>query len=164
MAEAAEWAAAAAQVRAGKGMRTKEFLGKLDNARVVSAIAAAEAKTSGEIRVFIQRGAIDDPVPAAHAQFLKLRMTGTGERNGVLIFVAPRSQKFAVVGDEGIHQRCGDAFWQDLVGAMQAHFKAENFTDAVVHAIERAGELLATHFPRQPNDRNELPDEPLFDS
>lgn len=140
-------------------MRTKEFLGKLDNTRVVKAIASAEQQTSGEIRVFVQRGPIDDAVAAAQVQFQKLGMTATRERNGVLIFVAPRSQKFAVVGDEAIHQRCGDAFWQQLVVTMQAHFKAENFTDAVVHAIERTGELLSAQFPRQPDDRNELPNE-----
>jgi uncharacterized membrane protein len=41
---------------------------------------------------------------------------------------------------------------------MQEHFRAQNFTDAVVHAIERTGALLSTEFPRQPDDRNELPD------
>ena len=41
---------------------------------------------------------------------------------------------------------------------MRAHFKAENFTDAVVHAVNEVGELLAAHFPRQPDDRNELTD------
>ncbi|MBA3833631.1 MAG: DUF5130 family protein [Chthoniobacterales bacterium] len=138
-------------------MRTKEFLSKLDNDHVVRAIASAERQTSGEIRVFIQRGPIDDPLSAAQAQFQKLGMTATRERNGVLIFVAPRSQKFAIVGDEAIHQRCGEAFWQQLVGAMQTHFKAANFTDALVHAIERTGELLAAQFPRQPDDRDELP-------
>ncbi len=140
-------------------MRTKEFLSRLDHDRIVRAIGAAEAQTSGEIRVYLKRGEIEDPVAAARAQFAKLGMTATRERNAVLVFIAPRSQKFAVIGDEGIHQRCGDAFWQRLVEAMQGHFKGENFTDALVHAIEQAGAQLAEHFPHQPNDRNELPNE-----
>ncbi|MBA3960454.1 MAG: TPM domain-containing protein [Chthoniobacterales bacterium] len=138
-------------------MRTKEFLSRLDNDRIVRAIGAAEALTSGEIRVYLKRGEIDDTLKAAREQFEKLGMTATRERNGVLIFVAPRSQKFAVIGDEGIHQRCGESFWQQLVEGMQNFFKAENFTDAVVHAIQRTGELLAQEFPRQPDDRDELP-------
>jgi uncharacterized membrane protein len=138
-------------------MRTKTFVGKLEHARIVKAIAAAEEKTSGEIRVYIKRGAVEDAVAAARAEFEKLGMAATRHRNGVLIFVAPRRQKFAVVGDAGIHERCGDAFWEQLVASMQAHFKAENFTDAVIHAIERTGALLAEHFPREPGDRNELP-------
>jgi len=138
-------------------MRTKDFLAYLDHELIVRAIAAAERKTSGEIRVFIQRGEIADSMAAARARFAKLGMTRTRERNGVLIFVAPRAQKFAVIGDEGVHAKCGDEFWQQLIEAMQTHFKAENFSDAVIHAIAEAGELLARHFPRRPNDRNELP-------
>ncbi len=139
-------------------MRTKEFIEKLEHTRITGAIAAAEAKTSGEIRVFVQRGMIDDPIPAAREQFQKLGMTATRERNGVLIFVAPRAQKFAVIGDEGIYQRCGTAFWEQLVQIMREHFRTENFTDAVVEAIRQIGDLLAGAFPRQPDDRNELPD------
>jgi uncharacterized membrane protein len=138
-------------------MRSKEFLARLDHDRIVRAIAAAEGKTSGEIRVFVQRGEISDPMSGARAQFEKLGMTRTRERNGVLIFVAPRAQQFAVIGDEGIHAKCGDLFWQQLINTMQTHFKAENFTDAVVHAIEQVGELLAQYFPCRPNDRDELP-------
>ena len=43
-------------------MRTKEFLGKLEHDRIVRAIAEAETKTSGEIRVFMQRGEVEDAV------------------------------------------------------------------------------------------------------
>ncbi len=132
-------------------------MARLEHDRIVRAIAAAETKTSGEIRVFIQRGEIDDAVAAARAQFQKLGMTGTRARNAVLIFVAPRSQKFAVIGDEGIHQRCGDEFWQQLVEAIGDYFKCSEFTSAIVKAIEVAGERLTQHFPRQPDDRNELP-------
>ena len=138
-------------------MRSNEFLARLDHDRIVRAIGAAENKTSGEIRVFVQRGEIKDPISAARAQFEKLGMTRTRERNGVLIFVAPRMQNFAVIGDEGVHTKCGDVFWQQLIEAMQRHLKAENFTDALVHAIEQTGELLAQHFPRRPDDRDELP-------
>jgi uncharacterized membrane protein len=139
-------------------MRTKDFLEKLEHDRISQAIAEAEKKTSGEIRVFVQRGELDDPIGAARLQFEKLGMTATRERNGVLIFVAPRSQKFAVIGDDGIHARCGDAFWTEVVESMREHFKAENFTDALVQAIHQTGDALAQHFPSQPDDRNELPD------
>jgi uncharacterized membrane protein len=132
-------------------------MARLEHERIVKAIAAAETKTSGEIRVFIQRGEVDDAVAAGTARFQKLGMTATRQRNAVLIFVAPRSKKFAVIGDERIHQRCGDAFWAQLVEAINGHFRREEFTSAIVMAIEVAGERLAEHFPRQPDDRNELP-------
>jgi uncharacterized membrane protein len=140
-------------------MRTKHFIAKLDDQRIVDAIAAAEQQTSGEIRVFIQHGEVADAVVAARERFEKLGMTATRERNAVLIFVAPRSQRFAVIGDAGIHERCGNDFWEGLVDGMRQHLRTENFTDAVVYAIERTGELLSQHFPRQSDDRNELPNE-----
>jgi uncharacterized membrane protein len=152
--------AAAARDQAGKNMRTKEFLSQLDHGRIVNAIKEAEARTSGEIRVYVQRGELaGDPVVAAQEKFHKLGMQATKERNGVLIFVAPRARKFAVIGDEGVHQKCGDEFWKELVERMRAHFQKENFTDALVEAIEEAGKLLARHFPKTSAPRNELPDE-----
>ena len=138
-------------------MRTREFLGKLDHDRIAKAIATAEATTSGEIRVFIQRGNVADAVSEARAQFERLGMTQTRERNAVLIFVAPRAQKFAVIGDRGVYEKCGQPFWEALTQAMRPHFEAQHFTDAIVHAVREAGSLLAQHFPRRPDDRNELP-------
>ena len=138
-------------------MRTKEFLGKLEHDRIAKAIATAEATTSGEIRVFIQRGNVADAVSDARAQFERLGMTQTRERNAILIFVAPRAQKFAVIGDRAVHEKCGEPFWHELAQAMRTHFQAHNFTDAIVHAIREAGSLLTQHFPRRPDDRDELP-------
>ena len=140
-------------------MHPREFIGQLDNDKLVGAIRAAEKKTSGEIRVFISRKNMDDAVACAQTQFEKLGMTKTHHRNGVLIFVAPRARKFAVIGDTAVHQRCGDAFWQALAAEMTGHFKKSDFTAGLVHAIQKAGELLAAHFPPQPSDGNELPDQ-----
>ena len=149
-----------AQDRAGSQMRTKEFLSKLEHDRVVSAIREAESKTSGQIRVFIQRGKLNaDPLIAARRKFQRLHMHKTRERNAVLVFVAPRAHKFAVVGDTAIHEKCGEEFWQRLVEAMRAHFQKEKFNHAIVEAIEEIGKLLATHFPKRSASSNELPDE-----
>jgi uncharacterized membrane protein len=141
-------------------MRTKEFLSKLEHDRIIRAIREAEAKTSGEIRVYIQRGNLNgDALAAAQKKFHKLGMHRTGERNGVLIFVAPRAHKFAVVGDQAIHEKCGEQFWQRVVEAMRAHFRNEKFSDALVEAIEEIGKVLTAHFPRKGTAGNELPDQ-----
>jgi len=140
-------------------MRTKDFLSKLDDERIVAAIRAAEAQTSGQIRLYIQRGELEgDALVFAQKKFRKLGMEATKDRNGVLIFVLPRARKFAVIGDEGVHQKCGNEFWQQLVDRMRLHFQNENFTDALVEAIEETGKLLARHFPRTSASTNELPD------
>src|SRR4051812_46230336 len=141
-------------------MRTHKFLRELEHDRIVKAIKDAESKTSGQIRVFLQRGIFEeDALERAQKKFLQLGMDKTRERNGVLIFVAPRAQKFAVIGDEGVHQKCGEKFWADLVARMREHFLREDFTEALVEAITSTGELLARYFPRTGVSTNELPDE-----
>ena len=139
-------------------MRTKEFLSKLEHDRIVAAIREAESKTSGQIRVFIQRGKLDvDPLIAAQKKFHRLGMHKMPDRNAVLIFVAPRAHKFAVVGDKAIHEKCGEPFWQKLVDEMREHFRNEKFTDALVEAIREAGNALASHFPRTSTSSGQLP-------
>ena len=144
-------------------MKAREFLKTLQQDDIVAAIRKAEKKTSGEIRVFITRKEPADAIAAAQTQFSELGMEKTGERNGVLIFVAPRVRKFAVIGDTGVHARCGDAFWHAVAGEMTGHFKKEEFTSGILHGIHKAGELLAQHFPRKPDDINELPDDIAHD-
>jgi uncharacterized membrane protein len=141
-------------------MRTDEFLGKLDHDRIVRAIREAEEKTSGEIRVFLQRGHLKgDALPAAQKQFRNLGMQKTKERNGVLIFVAPRARKFAVIGDQAIHEKCGEEFWVRVVEAIQHCFRNEKFTDGIGSAVAVIGEVLKRYFPSERHNRNELPDE-----
>jgi uncharacterized membrane protein len=76
-------------------------------------------------------------------------MTRSPQRNGVLIFVAPRCHKFAVIGDAGVHAKCGDVFWQELTKTMTEYFRKSEFTEGIIHGVRKAGELLAEHFPRQ---------------
>lgn len=133
-------------------------LPKVDHEAIVTAIQSAERKTSGEIRVVVTRQKSRDPIAEAQQQFDRLGMNKTSLRNGVLIYLAPRSRNFAVIGDAGVHEKCGDAFWTELAAAMTEYFKRGEFTDGVVHGIARAGALLAQHFPPQSDDRNELPD------
>ncbi len=141
-------------------MRTRDFLSRLEHERIVSAIREAESKTSGEIRVFVQRGKLNaDPLIVAQKKFQRLGMSKTRERNAVLIFLAPRAHKFAVVGDQAIHEKCGEEFWQHVVDEMRAHFQNEKFSQALTEAIYEVGKVLATHFPRTSTPSNELPDE-----
>jgi uncharacterized membrane protein len=58
-----------------------------------------------------------------------------------------------------VHDKCGDPFWRLLTAAMALHFKRGEFTEGLVHGIEKAGALLAEHFPRNPDDRDELPNQ-----
>jgi uncharacterized membrane protein len=149
---------AAEPEEAGNTMKAREFLKKLRHKEIVAAIQAAEKLTSGEIRVFITRNPVDDPVPAAQNHFVALGMEKTRDRNGVLIFVAPQTHKFAVIGDAAVHARCGKEFWTELALEMSGHFRKSEFTTGIIQGVHKAGELLAAHFPRRPGDTNQLSD------
>jgi uncharacterized membrane protein len=144
--------AAEARGAVGNPMSWFFFSPKVDHDRVVAAIRAAETGTSGEIRVVIARHKAEEPVKAAQAYFYGTGMANSLHRNGILIFLAPRSRRFAVIGDSAVHEKCGDAFWTSLTDAMSDHFRRGKFTDGLVHGIERAGELLAKTFPRSKDD------------
>lgn len=130
---------------------------KLDVARIEKALEAAELRTSGEIRVSVAPLFWGSLEVAADRAFTRLGMTNTRERNGVLFFVVPARRRFVVLGDEGIHQKVGQDFWNAIADAMSAKFRTGDFTGGLEDGIHTVGEKLATHFPRRPDDVNELP-------
>ena len=133
--------------------------------RIRAAIAAAELRTSGEIRFHLERDVPDkppvegDPYRQARRIFDRLGMHRTAARNGVLVYVAVRSRRFAVVGDEALHARVGDGFWSDVVAAMAGRFAEDDFAAGLETGIAMIGEKLREHFPYQDDDVNELPDD-----
>ena len=137
---------------------TDTFFSKIDEPRIVESIRTAELRSRGEIRIHATEKTVGDVVKEATTTFERLGMTRTAERNGILIFVAPRSQKFAVLGDSGITSRVGTATLDEMASLMSAAFREGRFTDGLVGAVDRAGALLATLFPRVEGaaDRDEL--------
>ena len=144
-------------------MKTKHFVAALEHPKITAAITDAERLSSGQIRVFVTHHAVDDVLGSARERFATLGMEKTAARNAVLVFLAPESRKFAVVGDQGIHERCGgDDYWQKVVGeTMRPRLRESRYTEAIVAAIGEVGKVLAQHFPPDPGGAhtNELPDE-----
>ena len=143
-----------------RGGQAAAFFDGLDRPAIVDAIKRAESKSVGEIRVHLHHGPVRDALKAAQATFRRLGMDKTAHGTGCLLFLAPRSRAFAVVGGTGIHEKVGDGFWAEARDAAQALFADGRFTEGIVAAVDRLGEALAQHFPkRAPTDTNELPDE-----
>ena len=151
----------AAAAPAGDGeMKPSEFIDALTEQRIVDAVRAAEERTSGEIRVFVTHRKLrgEDVCVRARTEFDRLHIGDTALRNGVLFYIVPCEQTFAVIGDEEIHTKCGQGFWDETAGAMEKLFREGKFTEGLVAGLERAGDIMARHFPRRDDDRNELPD------
>jgi len=135
----------------------------IDVDRIKAAIAAAESAASGEIRVSVSRYFWGSVRRAAERAFVRMGMTRTKERTGVLFFIVPARKKFIVLGDAGIHAKVGQEFWESLAALLSGRFRKGEFTEGLVEAIGEAGRQLAAHYPCDPTvDVNELADDVDF--
>ena len=145
------------------GMTRRALRKCVDETRVVQAIEAAERASSGEIRVSVSTFFWGDVEKVARKAFVRLGMDQTAQRNGVLIFLVPSRKRFVVLGDEGIHAKVGQDFWEEVAASLSGHFQRAEFTEGLVQGITAIGKGLAQHFPWAGEaDRNELPDEVDF--
>jgi len=140
-------------------LKTKHFFSNKEKEQIVAAIEEAEKRTSGEIRVHVESGSGKDPIIRAKEVFEKLGMVKTDLRNGVLIYLAAKERRFAIIGDQGIDKVVPANFWGDTKEEMGRLFKEGRFADGVCYGIRSAGEHLAVHFPYQRGDVNELSNE-----
>lgn len=82
----------------------------------------------------------------------------THGRTGILIYLSMREHRAEIVADEAIATRVDPDMWGDAMVAMLAELKQGRIADGMIAAVERVGAILAEHFPRPEDDRNELPD------
>lgn len=137
----------------------RRFFTPEEEQQLLDAIAKAEEKTNGEIRVHLENHAKKDVFERAVEVFHQLKMAATKERNGVLFYIAVNDHQFAVVADEGINNVVPEGFWQDIKNQMQADFKSGAFELGLEKAILAAGKALAAFFPKTLGNSNELPNE-----
>lgn len=135
------------------------FLSSDDELAIVQAIQEAEKKTSGEVRVHIEKKCPKkDPIKRAISLFQKLGMHKTDLRNGVIVYVATEDHLLAIWGDEGIHAKVGREFWESTLITLQEDFKTNQIKNGLIKALLDIGEKLQQHFPYQKDDKNELDD------
>lgn len=142
----------------------RQILNNEEDHRVVEAIRQAELNTSGEIKVHIENHCRGDVEERSLFVFNRLKLNETKLRNGVLIYLAVKDRKFAILGDEGINNVVEDGFWNDVKDLMQSRFKESRFAEGLEEGIMRCGEKLKTFFPYQTNDINEISDEISYEN
>ena len=140
--------------------QVEDFLTADEEQEVIAAIRQAELKTSGEIRVHLEKSAGGlDPFHRATALFHALKMDNTKQSNGVLIFVAVEDHSFVICGDKGIDAVVPNNFWESTKDIMQSHFKEGRFKQGLIDGVLKAGEQLQKHFPWEMDDEDELSNE-----
>ena len=133
----------------------------VDTQRIEQAISHLEQQTSAELRVVVERKTKEkiDAMARANQLFDKLKMRETADRNGVLIYLSFKPHNLAIVGDQAIHEKVGQVFWQSVYDAMKLQCQQADYTKALCQGIKQVEVQLATYFPRQHDDMNELSNE-----
>ena len=153
-----------------RSLKPRKFFIRTEQDKIVAAIEAAERRTSGEIRLYVEREvpwqdpSSGDATRRAQELFVNLGMHRTAERNGVLIYLATHSRRFAIVGDTELHRQVGKEFWDDIVTVMGRHFAEGAFLSGTTAAIAGIGEKLRTYFPHPPADLDELPNDISYET
>ncbi len=142
----------------------RKYLSEGDIKDITAKIAGVEDQTPGELRVGIRhRRQRREWKLSLHElalnEFTRLGMQRTKNRTGVLILLLLSERKFQIIADEGIHSRVEEGTWDRIAADMTSHFKDGNFRKGICAAIDAVGTELKRHFPRKPDDRNELPNE-----
>jgi uncharacterized membrane protein len=137
-------------------VKPEEFLSADEKKEVAQAIALAERNTSSEIRVFIEKKCKEDPVKRAVAVFRQLEMQRTMFHTGVLIYIASADQSVAIIGDQGIHEKVPENFWDDEVALLKGFFAEGKFAEGIIAAVAACGVQLHKHFPMDGSNPDEL--------
>jgi len=82
----------------------------------------------------------------------------THGRTGILIYLSMQEHRAEIVADEAITALVPAETWGAAMAALLAELKQGRIADGMIAAIAQVGIVLAEHFPRADDDRNELPD------
>ncbi|MDX1672109.1 MAG: TPM domain-containing protein [Balneolaceae bacterium] len=140
-------------------MAEDTFLTEKQEQQIIDAIADAEKRTSGEIRVHMEHHCETDPLERADQLFHQLGMDETTLQNGVLLYIATEDHKVAVYGGKGIDRKVEEGFWDDVIRILVNHFKADEYEEGIEAAVRKIGRKLEEVFPYRSGDQNELTDE-----
>jgi putative membrane protein len=124
---------------------------------LVARIPAVKRRLASKTRI---AEAVNDRCLAA---FTEHGLHYTRDHTGILILVSLLEHRVEVLADRGINEKVPPGTWNEIVGNLTAGLKSGRACEAFCKAVERCGEILATHFPRQADDRDELPNKLVTD-
>jgi putative membrane protein len=82
----------------------------------------------------------------------------TAGKTGILIYLSLAERRAEIVADESILKITDEHTWGEAMTALIANVREGKPGEGIVAAIERVGTVLAEHFPRSADDKNEIPD------
>jgi len=148
---------------------THRRLTPADRQRVEQAVAAAEQRHAGEIRVvveaslhFAQLWHRVTPRQRALQLFAQLGVWDTAANNGVLVYVLLADRAVEFVADRAIAARIPEGDWLSLCRDVEAACGRGELAEGCCVAVRGVATQLERHFPRGSNSSNELPNQPIL--
>ena len=142
----------------------REFLTKAEAEAINSAINVAERSSSAELKLVLARHCWCDLKAKAHNIFSELDLDRTEQRNCILLMLVVSNREFLIYGDQGIHEKVGQDFWDDIRDDMVNAFVRDEFGEGLSTAIRQIGEKLALYFPFHQDDTDEVSNEIIYRS
>ena len=97
----------------------------------------------------------------AFRAFYEKGLYRTREETGILIFISLLERKVWILGDRGINEKIAPNFWGEIAGTLAGGLREGKGGETLCGAVAACGAELSRHFPRRPDDINELQDEIL---
>jgi len=132
--------------------------------RLEAKITALETMTTAEFKIIICSHAWFGLKRKARALFNKYNLNKTKDRNAVLIMLVENDREFLIYGDEGIHNKVGDEFWQSTRQTMAGFFRQGEIANGLSTGLHLIADALTEHFPGHNADTNEISNEIIFES
>ena len=82
----------------------------------------------------------------------------THGRTGVLIYLSMREHRAEIVADQPIAEKVPAEVWGAAMADMLIEIKQGRIAEGMAAGVRDVAMILAEHFPRAADDRNELPD------
>ncbi len=92
----------------------------------------------------------------AELEFFRSNIKATANKTGVLLFVSAHEHKAVILADKAITSVFPNETWGDLIKVMISKIRAGGIAAGMEACIDQLGDTLATRFPIQKDDQNEL--------
>ncbi len=149
--------------------RVRALLPDTSMLKIESAIASGEARHSAELR-FVIEASLDfsqvwsraTPRERAMAIFSNLQIWDTEANNGILLYVLMADQSVEIVADRAAVRAIPQSSWDEVCQRLAQAFRARDYLNGTLDAINEIHRMVEPHFPPAANDRNELPNRPVI--
>src|SRR5690242_12142260 len=137
---------------------------------LADAVTVGERSHLGEVRFAVEsrltvRAVLAglDAQARARQVFAQLRVWGTEDNCGVLVYLLLSEQRIEIVADRGIARRVAQAQWDGVCALMRDHFAAGRWREGSLGGLAAINALLHEHFPAGDRENpDELPDRPVL--